>query len=168
MEPWKSILNNLWKGVKSQEASMELSCPTIPISCKPNRKVASPYYFSYYFTRERKRFFPFLYHSSVNERPSLANVWTPCYSNGLKIYIYLFIHETHTERGKDISRAWCKAQSQDSEITTWAEGRRSTNEPASCPYSCGLFVYNGLTISPVLPWKSVPLLCSADLPMVLL
>ena len=53
----------------------------------------------------------------------------------LKIF-YLFIHERHTKRGRDIGRgrsrlpeggAWCGTISQDPRIMTWAKGRHPTN-----------------------------------------
>ena len=52
---------------------------------------------------------------------------------------YLFIHERHTERGRNTGReagslrgAQCGTWSQDPWIMTWAKGRWSTTEPPRC------------------------------------
>ena len=54
---------------------------------------------------------------------------------------YLFFHERHRKRGRDIGRrkagslqgAWCRTRSQDPGNMTWAEGRGSTTEPPRHP-----------------------------------
>ena len=66
----------------------------------------------------------------------------------LKIFIYLFERDRDSERerepgrrGEDRKRstffaeqgAWCGAQFQDPEITTWAEGRHLTNRVTYMP-----------------------------------
>ena len=66
------------------------------------------------------------------------------------LWFYLFIHERHTERGRDTGRgrssplqgARCRTWSQDPRITTWAKGRHSTTEPPGCPciYVASMFL----------------------------
>ena len=63
------------------------------------------------------------------------------------LFIYLIERETASERGNVYRQwewerkkqapsrgAWCGAQSQDSGITPWSEGRRLTTEPPRRPY----------------------------------
>ena len=55
------------------------------------------------------------------------------------IFIYLFMRDTQREaEGEEGSPqgAWCRTQSQDPGIMTWAKGRCSTIEPPRCPYVC--------------------------------
>ena len=69
----------------------------------------------------------------------------------LKRFIYLFMTDTHTERGRDTSRgeagsmqgARCGTRSWVSRIMPWAEGRRQTTEPPGLPMLVDL---NGLSI----------------------
>ena len=51
---------------------------------------------------------------------------------------YLFIHERHRDRGRDIGRGRSRLRARisipDSRIRTWAKGRRSTSEPSRLPW----------------------------------
>ena len=58
-----------------------------------------------------------------------------------KDFIYLFMRDTETEAETqaegEAGSMWAAqrgTQSQDSRITPWAKGRRSTTEPPRCPY----------------------------------
>ena len=55
-----------------------------------------------------------------------------------KDFIYLFKRETQREAGSReagcLGGAWCRAQSHDPKITTWAKGRHSTTGLLRCPY----------------------------------
>ena len=75
-----------------------------------------------------------LYFSSPEAVPYLWHSSHPFFR------FYLFIHERHRERGRDIGRERSRLHagslmlegSQDPGITTWTEGRCSTTEPPRC------------------------------------
>ena len=78
----------------------------------------------------------------------------------LKDFIYLFMKDTQKEaetqaegEAGSLWGPWCRTWSQDSGITTWAEGRRSTTEPLRhlhCRYSQILPTFNHkYNLSPV-------------------
>ena len=74
-------------------------------------------------------------------------------SLSFKIF-YFFMHERHTERGRDTGRgrsspqgARYGTQSQDPGIMPWAKGRCSTAEPPRCPRN-----YFWLLVLKKLPW----------------
>ena len=70
---------------------------------------------------------------------------------------YLFIHERHTERGKDIGRGetgsvhgtQCRTRSQDPGITLWVKGRCLTTEPPRRPQRTQTHVYTKIKSLPV-------------------